>query len=132
MGLPEYGATVTLNHWQNSSTSEVVPLSTLPGTKCYVLVPATKMIPHRHTGVVIDYSDKCTCLVKASESQPRNPTSTATPTRLNDLRSASRILSIYYSAGSLLMPSSHMYSLFRLRKYVDRCHVGLQPKDVGC
>ncbi len=44
--------------------------------------------PHRHTGVVIDYSDKCTCLFKVTEFEPRkNPTSTATPTRLNDLRS---------------------------------------------
>jgi hypothetical protein len=63
-----------------------------PFTKCFVPAPATKMTPHRHTGVVIDYSDKCTCLFKVSESGHylglEKPNSTATPTRLNDMRSA--------------------------------------------
>jgi hypothetical protein len=36
--------------------------------KCFVPIPAIKMTPHRHTGVVIDYSDKCTCLFKIGES----------------------------------------------------------------
>lgn len=47
-------------------------------TKCYVPVLPTKMTPHRHTGVVIDYSDKCACYSKVC---------TAAPTRLSDLRS---------------------------------------------
>jgi hypothetical protein len=80
---------------------------------------------------VIDYSDKCTCLFKVSElslEKPNQYCHTHTPERYEI---CFRIPSVFYSAGSLLMVSPHVYSVFRLRKYIDRCHVGLQPKDAG-
>jgi hypothetical protein len=57
-------------------------------TRCFAPVSATKMTPHRHTGVVIDYSDKCTCLFKVSELSLEKPNQYCHTHTLNDMRSA--------------------------------------------
>lgn len=83
------------------------------------------MTPHRHTGVVIDYSDKCTCFLKIGESMPGKSHPDCYIYTLERYEICLRIPSVLYSAGFLLMGSPHTCSFFRLRKYIDRCHVGL-------